>query len=366
MDFINKINNKNNEITKIKLSQPLFDLNKPTITDDGFINYTNGVNMNNIWVGSDWHLWKHDDDKGIYKNPEAENIIKTFNQTVKPSDLFIFCGDFVDGETTDYISLKQQLERLICRNMIMIKGNNDLFSNDFYKSCGFSLVVEGFKLNIDTLEKHITFKKIPKNLIFTHYPTEIPTNAYNIYGHMHGTGFFYDKNFTENNHLDVQKVDKIKPVRLSDLVGIMEGLYEPSNDLELIKSLNVINDPDKFTADRGLFDEAGFRFILNETVGSDLMAHGYIEMVAIKDTGYLNLLVVEGYRKQGLCVRLLNRIFSHVLGMYGISQLVFNVDKDNSLFIDIISKYGFKQVPQPNKLIKKIRMEIKTIDIILI
>jgi len=363
MDFINKVNPITNEVIKIKLSQPLFNLDKPTITDDGFINYTNGINMNNIWVGTDWHLWKHDDDKGIYKNPESENIIKSVNQSVKANDLFIFCGDLVDGEITDYVSLRQQLNRINCKNMIMIKGNNDLFSDDFYKLCGFSLVVEGFRINTDTAQKYINFHKTPKNLVFSHYPIEIPKDTYNIYGHMHGTGFFYDSKFTEKYHLDAHKIDKIKPIRLSDIVEIMEDLYEPNNDLELIKSLNIINDTDKFTADRALFDKANFRFILNETVGSEVMAHGYIEMAVVKDTGYLNMLVVEGYRGKGLCTQLFRTIFSHVLGLQGINKLVFNVKSENRLFFNILRKRGFKQVPQPNKLMKKIRMEVNVEDI---
>ena len=48
-----------------------------------------------IWLGSDWHLWK----KGSFKNPNRDDLIRNQVKVVKSNDAFIFLGDIVHRDT---------------------------------------------------------------------------------------------------------------------------------------------------------------------------------------------------------------------------------------------------------------------------
>ena len=52
---------------------------------------------------------------------------------------------------------------------ILVRGNNDLFDNDFYKSCGFKYVTYAFKWN---------------GILFSHMPQKHDCKM-NIHGHLH-------------------------------------------------------------------------------------------------------------------------------------------------------------------------------------
>lgn len=123
----------------------------------------------NVWLSSDWHLWKRvtKNSSRCKKRSDFDNIIKTY-QNINPEDILIFLGDLVDGEFTDKNSLKKVLLTIPCTK-ILVRGNNDLFDNDFYKSCGFKYVTYAFKWN---------------SILFSHMPQKHDCKM-NIHGHLH-------------------------------------------------------------------------------------------------------------------------------------------------------------------------------------
>ena len=82
----------------------------------------------------------------------------------------------------------------------MVKGNNDIFDVNFYKSCGFMYVVQAF---------------VWSNVLFTHVPIE---NAFelNIHGHLHGYKTYW---VPYSNQIDVAAFNgRIEPVSLLKLL----------------------------------------------------------------------------------------------------------------------------------------------------
>lgn len=122
---------------------------------------------------------------GMYKN--AEYMFKKHNEIVKDDDLVFFLGDVAlfKPSTKEYI--KNMLKKLKGRK-ILIRGNHDTESDEFYKECGFLGVYE-----------YLIFGKI----MLCHYPlTNHPSllKIFNengckllIHGHTH------DKNVVQND-----------------------------------------------------------------------------------------------------------------------------------------------------------------------
>lgn len=158
----------------------------------------------NIWLSSDWHLWKRV-TKGsprCKKRANFDDIVKTY-QNIDPDDILIFLGDLVDGEFTDKASLKKVLLTIPCTK-ILAKGNNDLFDDDFYKSCGFKHVVFAFKWN---------------GILFSHIPQKHNCKM-NIHGHLHKG--IHAKSKPEywvpyNFHVDVFDSNR-KPIKILDAI----------------------------------------------------------------------------------------------------------------------------------------------------
>jgi len=123
-----------------------------------------------VWCFSDPHFWIKDkkDKSKTNKRPNFDKIIKEYKDHVKSEDLVIFLGDLVDGEFTDKDRIK---DVMLCLpgQKILVRGNNDLFDDSFYKSCGFDYVVRSFIWN---------------DIIFTHIPV-VNDNYMNIHGHLH-------------------------------------------------------------------------------------------------------------------------------------------------------------------------------------
>ena len=124
-----------------------------------------------VLLGCDWHLWLRDEKNkpACHKRSDFNAIINSFKNGIGPEDLFIFMGDLVDGEFQNKDELKAVIQNF-GKKMIMVRGNNDLFPDSFYKECGFRYIVDSFVWN---------------HIIFTHVPVE---NKYdlNIHAHLHG------------------------------------------------------------------------------------------------------------------------------------------------------------------------------------
>ena len=124
-----------------------------------------------VYLATDWHLWLRDekDKPQCHQRSDFKSVLSSVNETCTPNDLLIYLGDLVDGEFQEKDLLKQALLTLHMPR-IMVRGNNDLFDKAFYKSCGFSYVVDAFTWG---------------DIIFTHIPIK-NDKTINVHGHIHG------------------------------------------------------------------------------------------------------------------------------------------------------------------------------------
>lgn len=153
-------------------------------------------NKHKVYLMTDWHLWirKEKGKSECHKHTNFDKIINNLKK-IQPDDLLIYLGDLVDGEFEDKESLKNVILPMNFKKILVI-GNNDLFSPNFYKSCGFDYVVRSFVWH-DTL--------------FTHMPVK-HENQINVHGHIHGYKTYW---VPYNNHVDVGAFDgRIDPVEM--------------------------------------------------------------------------------------------------------------------------------------------------------
>lgn len=144
--------------------------------------------VEDFYLSSDYHLWQTK-RKNLFTAKPIENIneliIRNQQLTVKSTDVFIFLGDLVNDEFTNKEELVHILNKL-SGYKILVQGNNDIFDESFYETCGFNKVVKGFKWN---------------NYVFTHYPISVPEPYINIHGHIHGSRSYMEAD--TDNHIDV-------------------------------------------------------------------------------------------------------------------------------------------------------------------
>jgi calcineurin-like phosphoesterase family protein len=153
-----------------------------------------------IWIGTDFHLYKFKDG-AMVKNENFDEIIHRQTSTVKDNDVYIYLGDFADGEIHDSKLLEPAIKKLKGIK-IMVLGNNDTLSEDFYLNAGFKYVVEGFKYG---------------DLIFTHQPIPHEKGTINIHGHFHGSRKYYEISY--DNHASISTKDNdFKPILLKDIL----------------------------------------------------------------------------------------------------------------------------------------------------
>ena len=148
---------------------------------------------------------------GMYEN--AKYMFNKHNEIVKDGDLVFFLGDVAlfKSNTKEYI--KQMLKNLKGQK-ILIKGNHDSESDEFYKDCGFSAIYE-----------YLIFGKI----MLCHFPLTNNTKYLKIFkdndckllihGHTH------DKNVITNDfkrlNVSVEQTD-FKPFFNKKLNSIIE------------------------------------------------------------------------------------------------------------------------------------------------
>jgi len=154
-----------------------------------------------VWLATDWHLWKRRSKNrpSCVKRSDFKQIINNILNTVKHDDLLIYMGDLVDGEFLIKKELKDVLLEISCPK-ILVRGNNDLFPDSFYKECGFSHVVDSFVWN---------------DILFTHMPVK-NDHKLNIHGHLHGCRNYW---IPYVNQIDVGAYGGRKnPIKLDELM----------------------------------------------------------------------------------------------------------------------------------------------------
>lgn len=155
-----------------------------------------------VYCATDWHLWirKEKNKPECHKRKEFDKIIDNVRETLTDDDLLIYLGDLVDGEFQDKEALKEVL-KTIPGKKILVRGNNDLFEDAFYKSCGFSDVVQSF---------------VWHNVIFSHMPIK-NDNDINVHGHIHGYRTYW---VPYTNQIDIAALGgREKPVELEKVIS---------------------------------------------------------------------------------------------------------------------------------------------------
>lgn len=121
------------------------------------------------WLITDTHI-NHDAIISACDRPvnHAELAIKNCAHMCAKQDLLIHLGDVI---FYDYPALKKLLDNINCKK-ILVKGNHDHKSHNWYMNNGFEFSCDSFTLN---------------NVIFTHKPIKsFPCGVdYNIHGHWH-------------------------------------------------------------------------------------------------------------------------------------------------------------------------------------
>lgn len=190
---------------------------------------------NKIYLNSDYHLDKIDD---------INELIKLHNSIVTNNDCFIYLGDIVSDEYNAYLENEgyKFLQKLNGKVKILIRGNNDLLSEEFYLTkCGFHFVV-------------ITLKY--RNYIFSHAPLNdksIPVGELNIHGHLHNRTLsdlyapinhckIYNKQNNFEPELFDPSMDKFK-IQNTIMESLAEyTLFDDCDDIDIFDTNRTIDD----------------------------------------------------------------------------------------------------------------------------
>jgi calcineurin-like phosphoesterase family protein len=142
---------------------------------------------------------------------QTDTIVTRWNSTVSSNDEIIVCGDFAfinkDFDSSIINTLKG--------HKILIIGNHDRKSKNYYSEHGFDFVCESLAL---------------RDILFTHYPLDeiFPLHVvkellckyqYNIHGHIH------EKETTNTRFINVsveQKYMNYTPILLDRLISLKE------------------------------------------------------------------------------------------------------------------------------------------------
>lgn len=133
-------------------------------------------------------------------------IIKKWNKQAKKGDTIYHLGDFANFSKNEKHSYMQmfKLVKKINAKVILILGNNEEYIikhefggdyeafKDYLLKVGFSDVIrEGMYLEIEN-----------RKFYLNHYPKNHKSDAINLFGHIHGTGFVkrYGFNVGVDNH----------------------------------------------------------------------------------------------------------------------------------------------------------------------
>ena len=160
--------------------------------------------MNNVWVGTDWHLWSVNsvtDKRHQFRSiSNLGRLSDAYAEDIQSDDIFIYLGDLCDPGVTDIKKLKAIVSS-IPGYKVLCRGNHDTQDDTFYKEIGFDVVCEICIIH---------------NLVFSHKPVRVPMGYLNIHGHLHTEKMStlgyqhinaYDSNFFERPMLVDDLID---------------------------------------------------------------------------------------------------------------------------------------------------------------
>lgn len=167
-------------------------------------------NGNTVWLITDTHFG-HAKMVEYCGRPEnfTSQIFENLLMLVRPGDTLIHLGDFCIGNDeifmTAYVAATPGVHR------ILVRGNHDHESDNWYLQHGFDFVCQAFRN-----------KYFGSNILFSHIPqaNNFSTINYNIHGHFHNADHrrtepelqaLYDPEF--HKLLAIENTD-LKPVQL--------------------------------------------------------------------------------------------------------------------------------------------------------
>lgn len=133
-------------------------------------------------------------------------------------DMLIHLGDFCIGDDLNWIETFMQVVKPNFKKVILVRGNHDGKSYNWYINNGFDFVCE-----------YMRMRMFGKELLFSHMPIlaeETETTLYhkvdmNIHGHLHGGGKYSHRavdGYAAGFHYDcAPDTHDYKPVNLQDI-----------------------------------------------------------------------------------------------------------------------------------------------------
>ena len=166
----------------------------------------------NTYILGDCHL-------SVKDTVKTNRIITAINNTCKATDTLVFVGDF-DGKkgTGSYELTKKFIDKLKCKNVYLILGNNDPYTIEDYVKIGFKTVTD-----------MVIFKESPeREIIITHCPYPVERDQINIHGHIHGSRCYWNMDW--HQHYDVWDEDFV-PIKIRDCIYILDNdLYQAHSE----------------------------------------------------------------------------------------------------------------------------------------
>lgn len=177
------------------------------------------------WISSDYHLFRElRFDNGHFANnlfkeseQQTQQMIGMHQSIVRDNDVFLYLGDLSESELETREDYQEKLIKLV-NNLngikILIKGNNDTMSNEFYYKCGFIYVWDDIPVFSQKLK-----------VVFSHEPYDICSSQLepewiNIHGHLHMNNDYWNMDW--KRHVNVYpKRYNMSPVKL----GTLRTLY---------------------------------------------------------------------------------------------------------------------------------------------
>jgi len=127
-----------------------------------------------IWLITDTHFG-HDKMVEYCGRPKDHSylILNNLEKAIKPGDTLIHLGDFCIGEDEKWMRYFHELT--VAAKTILVRGNHDHKSDNWYITHGFDAVVESF---VNTY--------FGKKILFSHIPQKKQEGIdFNVHGHFH-------------------------------------------------------------------------------------------------------------------------------------------------------------------------------------
>jgi len=162
----------------------------------------------NYWIISDTHFNHRKLEEWGDRSGNWEDKLWQGLETIPENDVLIHLGDISIGNDPE---VHEKLATLKCKK-ILIKGNHDKRSSNWYMNHGWDFVCDGLELIF-----------LGHYLHLTHRPVRPQGNTtWNIHGHTHGNmhrSEEYNDFYSKEYHIDMSpEIVGYKPIRLDTLL----------------------------------------------------------------------------------------------------------------------------------------------------